>query len=269
VQQYSVAPSPGTASVHKDIDNLAEIASAAAHKMLEYDGSNGALLSTMRDQIESRVGAEQATMRSEMVELKEDLRRLRDRSVTEDRLARSEVQLFEHRHLIESMRSASKEIMSETESTADHVHGVSSMIHEVNARLVRTESMLSEQRRMIEEERNLIDEERHARGLQYEQLMSRMDALIAERDTQTKRIARDAAALSEHMHLVLDDREKRIREGIFGSHELKLVLQQQEERCLQATQLAIDDMFTEIVDGTPDLCKSFCLPFSQSVKLST
>ena len=80
---------------------------------------------------------------------------------------------------------------------------------------------------------------------------------------------KNAAALSEHMHLVLADREKRIREGIFGSHELKLVLQQQEERCLQATQLAIDDMFTEIVDGTPALCKSFCLPFSQSVKLST
>eukprot|EP01051_Picozoa_sp_SAG22_P013470 SAG22_NODE_1512_length_4256_cov_2.793120_1_plen_227_part_00 len=195
-RQYS-APQPQPSqqqphSIHSHIDELAGIASAAAHKMLEHDCPDGPLLADLKGQVERRVGAEQAAMRAEISELKEELRRLGARSVSEDRLARSEVQIFEHRHLIESMRTTSKELLTDAESAADHIHTVSSLVHEVNARLARAESMLGEQRRMIEKERNLIDEERHARGLQYEQLLARMNAVSSSAEMQTASLFSEA-----------------------------------------------------------------------------
>ena len=90
-------------------------------------------------------------------------------------------------------------------------------------KMARLEESMVEQRRGLSEERRLLDEERHSRGLQTEQIVSRLDSLASALEAAHKRQSRDQAASIDHMHAVMDEREARVKAEIVESDALQSV----------------------------------------------
>ena len=119
--------------------------------------------------------------------LKAEVQQLR-----EQRIGRCEEQLFEHRHLLDTLAAER------------------ATVEELSNRLTRAEQKLGEQRRSQDETERALEEERHVRELRQEQFAARLDSLASSLEGTRKQLGRETDTVLEHVHAVLEERDVRI-----------------------------------------------------------
>ena len=188
----------------------ATVAAEAAARVLDHNGTVVALRSQIGGMVE------------QIAQLQKEVTSLRDQ-----RLPRCEEQLFEH---------------------AEALHKVGTAV-DLERKVERSENLSAEVRRQLSEERRLLDDERHARGLQHEQLVARMDGLTSAVEAIQRRVVQDQQAVVDHVHAILDEREARVKAELIDSAPLQQLLASQQHDILGKMEGVVDDMFKEISAG--------------------
>ena len=159
-------PSMGTTLAPQFAESHSAVAADAAARMLEDHSSRWT---------------------DDVAALKAEVQQLR-----EQRIGRCEEQLFEHRHLLDTLGAER------------------ATVEELSNRLTRAEQKLGEQRRSQDETERALEEERHVRELRQEQFAARLDSLASSLEGTRKQLGRETDTVLEHVHAVLEERDVRI-----------------------------------------------------------
>ena len=122
-----------------------------------------------------RVEGEVAQLRHEINQLKVE------------RMGRCEEQLFEHRHILDTLTREKQ------------------VVEEVSTRMARIEESSLQWRRGQEAMLHDLDEERHQRELRQEQFAARLDSIMSSVEGARKSLGREQESVMQHVSTILED----------------------------------------------------------------